>query len=53
MGTVRRLATGGVTLGQAVDSHLATLNGAEHASTRRTYGRILCQGAGAWLARRP
>ena len=43
MGTVRRLApaAGDVTLGQAADAYLATLRGAEHASTRRTYGRIL------------
>ena len=43
MGTVRRIApaAGDVTLGQAVDAYLATLRGAEHASTRRTYGRIL------------
>jgi hypothetical protein len=43
MGTVRRIApaAGDVTLGQAVDAYLATLPGAEHASTRRTYGRIL------------
>lgn len=40
MGTVRRLASaaGDATLGQAVDAYL---RGAEHASTRRTYGRIL------------
>ncbi len=43
MGTVRRLApaAGDVILGQAADAYLATLRGAEHASTRRTYGRIL------------
>jgi integrase len=43
MGTVRRIApvAGDVTLGLAVDAYLATLPGAEHASTRRTYGRIL------------
>jgi integrase len=43
MGTVRRIApaAGDVTLGRAVDAYLATLLGAEHASTRRTYGRIL------------
>jgi integrase len=43
MGTVRRIApaAGDVTLGRAVDTYLATLLGAEHASTRRTYGRIL------------
>jgi hypothetical protein len=42
-GTVRRItpAAGDVTLGRAVDAYLATLLGAEHASTRRTYGRIL------------
>jgi len=43
MGTVRRLAAaaGDVTLGQAAEAYLATLGGAEQASTRRTYGRIL------------
>jgi len=43
MGTVRRLAAaaGGVTLGPAADAYLATLRGAEQASTRRTYGRVL------------
>jgi integrase/recombinase XerC/integrase/recombinase XerD len=43
MGTVRRLAAaaGDVTLGQAAEAYLATLHGAEQASTRRTYGRIL------------
>jgi integrase len=43
MGTVRRLpvAAGDVTLGRAADAYLATLHGAEQASTRRTYGRIL------------
>jgi integrase len=43
MGTVRRIApaAGDVTLGQAADAYLATLSGAEQASTRRTYGRIL------------
>jgi hypothetical protein len=43
MGTVRRLApaAGDVTLGQAADAYLVTLGGAEQASTRRTYGRIL------------
>ncbi len=43
MGTVRRLAAaaGDVTLGQAADAYLATLRGAEQASTRRTYGRVL------------
>ena len=43
MGTVRRLApaAGDGTLGQAADAYLATLHGAEQASTRRTYGRIL------------
>jgi integrase/recombinase XerC/integrase/recombinase XerD len=34
-------ATGDITLGQVADAYLATLRGAEHASTRRTYGRIL------------
>ena len=43
MGTARPTApaAGDVTLGQAADAYLATLRGAEHASTRRTYGRIL------------
>ena len=43
MATVHRLPHGteDVTLGQAADAYLATLRGAEHASTRRTYGRIL------------
>jgi hypothetical protein len=43
MSTVRRLApaAGDVTLGQAAEAYLATLGGAEHASTRRAYGRIL------------
>lgn len=43
MGAASRLApaAGDVTLGRAVDAYLATLPGAEHASTRRTYGRIL------------
>jgi len=43
MGTVRRLAAaaGDVTLSQAAEAYLATLGGAEQASTRRTYGRIL------------
>ena len=43
MATVHRLPRGteDVTLGQAVGAYLATLRGAEHASTRRTYGRIL------------
>jgi hypothetical protein len=42
MGTGRRIApaAGDVTLGRAVDAYLATLLRAEHASTRRTYGRI-------------
>ncbi len=46
MGPVRRLASaaGDVTLGQAAEAYLATLGGAEHASTRRTYGRILRAG---------
>jgi hypothetical protein len=36
MGTVRRIASaaGDVTLGRAADAYLATLRGAEHASTR-------------------
>ena len=43
MGTVRRIAAaaGDITLGHAVDGYLATLSGAEQASTRRAYGRIL------------
>src|SRR6266566_3643826 len=43
MGTIRRIAStaSDVTLGPAADAYLATLHGAEHASTRRTYGRIL------------
>ena len=43
MATIRRLprAAGDLTLAQAVDAYLATLRGAEQASTRRTYGRIL------------
>lgn len=43
MATIRSIASadGDVTLGQAVDAYLATLRGAEQASTRRTYGRIL------------
>lgn len=43
MATVHRIApaAGHTTLGRAADAYLATLGGAEHASTRRTYGRIL------------
>ena len=42
MATVRHIAAvPAVTLGQAADAYLATLSGAEQASTRRTYGRIL------------
>jgi integrase len=43
MATIRSIAPAGgsVTLGQAADAYLATLCGAEQASTRRTYGRIL------------
>jgi integrase len=42
VGTVRRPGpAAGVTLGQAADAYLATLRGAEQASTRRVYGRIL------------
>ena len=43
MGTVRRLAAaaGDLTLGQAADAYLATLRGAEQASTRRAYSRVL------------
>jgi site-specific recombinase XerD len=43
MGSVRRLApaAGDVPLGQAAEAYLGTLSGAEQASTRRTYGRIL------------
>ena len=36
-----RPGRGDVTLGRAVDAYLATLGGAEQASTRRVYGRIL------------
>jgi integrase len=47
MATIRRLprAAGDMTLGRAVDAYLATLGGAEQASTRRTYGRVL-----GWIA---
>ena len=43
MATIHRLprAAGDVTLGRAADAYLATLSGAEQASTRRTYGRVL------------
>jgi len=42
MAVVRRIAAvPAVTLGQAADAYLAALSGAEQASTRRTYGRIL------------
>jgi integrase len=44
MATIHRLpksATDTVTLGQAATAYLATLSGAEQASTRRTYGRVL------------
>ena len=43
MATIRRLprAAGDMTLGRAADAYLATLSGAEQASTRRTYGRVL------------
>ncbi len=43
MGTVHHLsaAAGDITLGRAVDAYLATLSGAEQASTRRAYGRVL------------
>jgi integrase len=42
MAAGRRIAAAGdVTLGRAADAYLATLRGAEHASTRRIYGRIL------------
>jgi site-specific recombinase XerD len=37
----RFTASGDITLGRAVDAYLATLSGAEQASTRRTYGRVL------------
>src|SRR5712671_6643683 len=49
MGTVRRLAAaaGDVTLGQVADAYLATLRGAEQASTRRTYGRVVHRPVGA------
>ena len=41
MGTVHHIAraAGDVTLGRAAEAYLATLSGAEQASTRRTYGR--------------
>ncbi len=47
MGTVHRLtsAAAGTTLGQAAEAYLATLGGAEQASTRRIYGRVL-----RWIA---
>ena len=47
MATVRHLprAADDVTLGRAIDAYLATLSGAEQASTRRTYGRVL-----RWMA---
>jgi integrase len=43
MGTVHRFAAaaGDITLGRAVDAYLATLSGAEQASTHRAYGRVL------------
>jgi len=42
MATVHRIAPAPVvTLGQAADAYLSTLRGAEQASTRRTYGRVL------------
>jgi len=43
MGAVRRIARAAdeMTLGRAADAYLATLSGAEQASTRRTYGRVL------------
>src|SRR5271169_6655145 len=43
MATIHRLprAAGDVTLGRVADAYLATLSGAEQASTRRTYGRVL------------
>ena len=49
MGTVRRLpaAAGDVTLGQAVDAYLATLGGAEQASTRRAYQALSPSRTGA------
>ena len=54
MGTVRRItaAAGAVTLGQAADAYLATLNAAEHANTRRVYGRILARVAAEFGGRR-
>jgi integrase len=44
MATIRRLprAAGDMTLGRVADAYVATLSGAEQASTRRTYGRVLC-----------
>jgi integrase len=49
MATIRRLsAAADVTFGRAVSAYLATLSGAEHASTRRSYGRVLARLTGAF-----
>ncbi len=47
MGTVHHLSPAAyeMTLGKAADAYLATLGGAEQASTRRIYGRVL-----RWIA---
>jgi integrase len=47
MATIRRIArpAGDVTFGAAAEAYLATLRGAEQASTRRVYGRILARAA--------
>ena len=47
MATITRVsrAAGDMNLGRAIDAYLATLSGTEHASTRRTYGRVL-----RWIA---
>ena len=39
--SIHRLSPSGVTLGSAADHYLATLRGAEQASTRRKYGQTL------------
>jgi len=39
--SIHRLSPSGVTLGSAADAYLATLSGAEQASTRRKYGQVL------------
>ena len=55
MGTVRRIArpAGDVTLGAAVGAYLATLRGAEQASTRRVYGGILRRAAAEFGSETP